>query len=363
MTVSWCDDGRCHGTAVYDLEPGGARECLLHLPNGYELIQMSVEGMPVAPEEKGDSPHLCEAPSGPSRQMGTVPLFRYGGTAWRFPLASQRLPQRVEVLFRGNMPHADRAGRHEFQAPTLGDLPVRQTLWTVIGPDAWQIGNLPHDSAILTVSSPWQQELMRLRSTAACIAAAADDPNETPRWYPRWARRLAASRVLLQRELTTAGAGEETAGIKSEADSIQRQNVELAARLGTADALARISVAGAMADSPAAIFQRSLDVERPAARFLFEGWADSLALDYRHTDGDWFSYRMVVAAALLTLTCLTVAGLTRGTLTETLRRWPHLAGVALGLAWWLWLWPSVVGLGIALASAVAAARQRMAGRA
>ncbi len=27
-------------------------------------------------EEKGDSPHLCEAPSGPFRQMGTVPFFR-----------------------------------------------------------------------------------------------------------------------------------------------------------------------------------------------------------------------------------------------------------------------------------------------
>jgi hypothetical protein len=26
-------------------------------------------------EEKGDSPHLCEAPSGPFRQMGTVPFF------------------------------------------------------------------------------------------------------------------------------------------------------------------------------------------------------------------------------------------------------------------------------------------------
>jgi ethanolamine utilization protein EutN len=28
--------------------------------------------------EKGDSPHLCEAPSGPFRQMGTVPFFPTG---------------------------------------------------------------------------------------------------------------------------------------------------------------------------------------------------------------------------------------------------------------------------------------------
>src|SRR5208337_3936470 len=29
--------------------------------------------------EKGDSPHLCAAPSGPFRQMGTVPFFTEGG--------------------------------------------------------------------------------------------------------------------------------------------------------------------------------------------------------------------------------------------------------------------------------------------
>ena len=31
--------------------------------------------VPQVDREKGDSPHLCEAPFGPSRQMGTVPLF------------------------------------------------------------------------------------------------------------------------------------------------------------------------------------------------------------------------------------------------------------------------------------------------
>ncbi len=38
--------------------------------------------------EKGDSPHLCEAPSGPFRQMGTVPFFsgtgKNQGVSWLF---------------------------------------------------------------------------------------------------------------------------------------------------------------------------------------------------------------------------------------------------------------------------------------
>jgi Mrp family chromosome partitioning ATPase len=46
------------------------------------------------PEEKGDSPHLCEAPFGPFRQMGTVPFFRPGD-----PMAGGLLPaDRLEPL-------------------------------------------------------------------------------------------------------------------------------------------------------------------------------------------------------------------------------------------------------------------------
>ena len=35
----------------------------------------SLQTLPNAKGEKGDSPHLCEAPFGPFRQMGTVPFF------------------------------------------------------------------------------------------------------------------------------------------------------------------------------------------------------------------------------------------------------------------------------------------------
>jgi len=44
-------------------DEGAARRLLRNLAETYQ-------------KEKGDSPHLCEAPSGPFRQMGTVPFFR-----------------------------------------------------------------------------------------------------------------------------------------------------------------------------------------------------------------------------------------------------------------------------------------------
>ena len=49
VTLIWCGDGTCCGGAVFDLEPGGAGECPLNLPKGYELIQVSVDGLAVAP--------------------------------------------------------------------------------------------------------------------------------------------------------------------------------------------------------------------------------------------------------------------------------------------------------------------------
>jgi ABC-2 type transport system ATP-binding protein len=44
----------------------------------FELARPSLHDifLRIAGPEKGDSPHLCEAPEGPFRQMGTVPFFR-----------------------------------------------------------------------------------------------------------------------------------------------------------------------------------------------------------------------------------------------------------------------------------------------
>ena len=53
VTLIWCGDGTCCGGAVFDLEPGGAGECPLNLPKGYELIQVSVDGLAVAPRGGG----------------------------------------------------------------------------------------------------------------------------------------------------------------------------------------------------------------------------------------------------------------------------------------------------------------------
>ncbi len=77
-----CTDGlRRH---VADLRGGGrgsdhfgplARD-LLAAQSDHPVRGVVDPSEPSAPLEKGDSPHLCEAPSGPFRQMGTVPFFQ-----------------------------------------------------------------------------------------------------------------------------------------------------------------------------------------------------------------------------------------------------------------------------------------------
>ena len=59
---------------------------------------------------------------------------------------------------------------------------------------------------------------------------------------------------------------------------------------------------------------------------------------------------LLAAAVLIAFTALVVLGLWKGVLSEWVRRWPAVAGVAVGLAWWLWLWPSILGLGLVLVS-------------
>jgi len=54
VAIAWQTDGHWCGVAALDIEPGGAAQLDLRLPEGCELIQASVEDMPVVPKRIGD---------------------------------------------------------------------------------------------------------------------------------------------------------------------------------------------------------------------------------------------------------------------------------------------------------------------
>ena len=135
VAIAWQGDGHWCGVAALDVEPTrGTEEVVgktpfasktfsrqpppspsageqldLHLPKGCELVQASVDDLPIATKPVRDG-------------------------VWRLALAPSESPQRVGVIYRGVMPTTDAVGQLRFEPPTLGELPVRQTVWTVFLP-------------------------------------------------------------------------------------------------------------------------------------------------------------------------------------------------------------------------------------
>ena len=312
--VAWDAEGSCRGVTTFDLEPGTSAEVPLWLPSPCRLVQVTVAGVPVSP--------LAE-----------------GAGVWRVPLGPERLPQRIEVVFTGRLPEADGDGRR-FEAPTLGELPVDQTLWTVVGPPELD----PVESAELEASAAESHQLVRLRSLAAMVekaaaATAADEPDEMLNCCRTWARRLAAARTEFMRHSSQGIPDDLLLKLSNRTRAILQNPVEN----------------GAPTDDPLELWRRSLDPRQTAFRCTFWERSPSITLVYRRAEAGRWHPDLLPAGGLLLLTGLMVVGLRRGTLAEWFKRWPAAFGVAVGLAWWLWLQPGVLGWVIVAASLAASA--------
>ena len=158
VQLAWQADGACHGTAVFDLEPGGQTFCPFNLPEGYELVHASIDGQPAA-----------TIPNGPGK--------------WKLPLASERLPQRIEVVFQGVLADPLGYGPRNLTAPSLGVLPA-DGLYGRFPPSASNYSSGKDRNAVSLDSQQW----IRIRNVAETIASAenlllSDDAEETLHWY------------------------------------------------------------------------------------------------------------------------------------------------------------------------------------
>ena len=331
VSLAWLADGACQGIALFDLEPGGATECPLSLPEGQDLVQVLIDGAPAA--------------------------ARAIGRAWRIPLSSKRLPQRVEVVFRGRVALPDPEGRQMLAAPALGDLHVEQTLWTIAGPASFAPG-LPRQGEAMGVC---EQQWLRLKNIAAIVRSAfvtsADDPDETSRWYPLWIRRLLTARAAVLRGIAQGDAGEAANAMQAECDAIDNEQSELAEKLDVSQTYQQLSAAAPASDGPSALWMHTIDALATPTRCAIDGGDGSIAIQYHLAEGDGLLRRLAAAAAAAILALAAAIGWKRGIAPRLVQRWPQAAVSAVGIVWWLWLWPSFLGLLILLAGLLTAARR------
>ncbi len=334
--IAFSADGACHGIAVFDLTPAGRAYCPLHLPSTYRLVQVRVAGVPTTPLSDGATAGADGAPS----------------NQFRLPLGPNDLPQRVEVVFSGKLPEPDSSDSRRFETPSLGDLPVKQTLWTISGPASSEPTSEVLGDTVLV--APIAQELLRMESLVGLMESAsgvdAQRPEDALRWYATWSGRLAASERRLRRHLVDVGPTAETRAARAELQSLHDRQAAISERFGSADAPDALSAEESITDCPTELWQSALDRPRAVVRLAADKPSGPIVLEYVRLESGGLPQRLAGAFGLALLAGLAIVGIRKGIPAALFERWPHMVGVAVGLAWWLWLTPSLLGLALVIFS-------------
>ena len=312
VSVAWHPDGDCHGVATFDLESANMLECPLNVPEGHRLVQVTVAGTPVMP----------------------TPV---AANRWLLPLGPNSLPQRIEVVFDGSVPEPDADGLMNFDAPTLGNLPVRQTLWTISGPSGLMLQD--QDLPTVTPVTPLKHDLVRLQNLTQLGEIAknslAEQSPDSGGWQQAFTRRRAAAFRDAKRRLASAG---------------RTHEASQAAELLTAAEIDHPLSDRSIGDGVTQVWLETQSRPHWSTQHFLSQTSGSITLASSGTENGTFSRHLALSAWLAGITFLAMIGVWRGTWNSLFRQWPHLCGVAFGLAWWVWLQPEILGLLVVLLS-------------
>lgn len=330
IQFAWELDGSCRGLATFDLEPAGRESCVLVLPSPYRLVQASVAGLPAR-------------------------LNKLAEKRWRLMLGPAQLPQRIVVLFEGQLPPA--AGRRRvIAAPRLENISTLRTLWTLHAPPQGGSVRAVDDAAI---STPADLMGYRFAATASLIDRASDVALEQPRfdvdrWYLPWARRLVSAREGWSGYVDSLELQDSDLRVKSqEIEAIDRRQNEDAQRLD----VTHIRSLAAASLGPGEVWEVAQQGRAPSLYCsLAGGGGERLEVVVARPPASDLGLRLLLAAMAAVAATVLFLLVSRGPLGTWIVRWPHAVGVLVGLAWWLWLTPSLLGWAIVLASVVTALR-------
>ncbi len=329
--VEWQESGLVGGVARFDIEPGVRRLCEFHFPEGVRPLLIEVDG--------GQTP-LTGVP-----QPGVL----------RIPLGPAGIPQRVEIVFESPVVQSSRR-KLELAVPSIADLPVDQTLWTVATPAGRMVGI----SQTGGKTSGWQVALARLESIGTLVeraaATAGDDSADTIGWYRRWLRLWDATRNTASVEVDRVSVEADRRIAGERLDELTKQQSEIASRLGDAQnasgPLPSKDAAGGAFDAWHTALLRGRDLAYHQAA----GQSSNIAVNVTPSAATFGLGRVVAGMVWMTLLGLFAFALRRGLLAESFQRWPQAVGVLVGLIWWMWLSPSVLGLVLAIVCVAASLR-------
>ncbi|MEO8498429.1 MAG: hypothetical protein ABI614_25480, partial [Planctomycetota bacterium] len=284
IEVAWQPDASYIGVASYDLEPGELTTCDLLIPTGVALLHATVDDVPA--------------------------LLQYADPATAtLELGADRLPQRISVLFSGHaVPLATADRSLPLAAPSLRGLEPEQTLWAVRDPSrqAASVPLLVHTIINAAAARQFRTDILQEVLSYDFGPVPQHRSHDLQRWRDRWQQRLSA---VLAKPLDANSP--RSASVVSLQDGMRWRQFT-----SGQDDWTYCSFAGP--EPVLTIIRRDRDLTNYGKRLVL-----ALAICV----AAWFAWKLARRAGLR----------------DAFSRWPHLPGVAFGLAWWLWLTPSIVG--------------------
>ncbi|HTN77231.1 MAG TPA: hypothetical protein VL096_18360, partial [Pirellulaceae bacterium] len=326
VLLSRQQDGGCFGIASFDLEPAGLTQCQLELPEGYTLLHSRVAELPAL-------------------------LSRVNANRWQLMLHHDQLPQHIEVVFR-----VPPDSGNELQAPTLVNLPVERTLWTVATASTQQRWELVDSERLVDAS---RQTLYRLKNAAALLEQAAgvlpeSDTSEVASWYLPWARRGVAAKAAFaqqesDRESPSVALTHEMRSLAQDADVITQQ-------WGVSPLAAQAERESIQPAGDADLMPLLSPATTPALRAMLPGSATALTIQARRTQASPLIGRWVVGLVIVAILLATSLLQRWPLVADAAIRYPQALGMVVGLTWWLLLQPGFIGLAIVLLFAISTLR-------
>jgi len=330
LRIAWQHRGAFYGVAAFDLQPAGSASCPVVLPAGCGLVQILVGGQSTVAASLGEN-------------------------RWEVPLGSTVLPQRIEVLYAGQLSEPGLAGLSSFPVPTPGAIAVRQSVWTVSASDIYRLRAEESDEE----TTPLQHALAELRVLTASLERVAETPGVAPepleRWYRDWAQRWMDARLAVLHQLVRVEATHEAASIRTDLESLERRETTASGRLGLSDLFSQIAADTSGPTGPAAIWRSAEEDRRSAVVFGTSNTLSPVTIRRVELQRSDVASRLTALLGLAILGGATVWGVRRGILPTFFLRWPYVAGVLGGWAWWWWLEPSALGCAVAAAGLAATA--------